>query len=83
MWSNDIQTTRDRKGGQCRDGETPVGEIKVKLGVNDATISKARKNILLPLALMVIDEPLFYKKYENILSDRAKKVITLKKGVAF
>ena len=63
--------------------ETPVGEIKVKLGVNDATISKARKNILLPLALMVIDEPLFYKKYENILSDRAKKVITLKKGVAF
>ena len=63
--------------------ETPVKEIKVKLGVNDACISKARRNILLPLALMVIDEPLFYKKYENILSDRAKKVISSKKDVAF
>ena len=39
--------------------------------------------ILLPLALMVIDETLFYEKYANILTDRAKKVITEKKGVAF
>jgi hypothetical protein len=60
-----------------------VKEIKQKLGVGDSCIHYIRKDILFPLALMVIDDPLWYRKYWNSLNKKAKKIIFLKKGVAF
>lgn len=63
--------------------EATTKDIKLELGVSDACIHKTKKNILLPLALMVIDDPFWYKKYWNNISQKAKKVIFSKKGVAF
>ncbi len=63
--------------------EAPPKEIKVELGVSDSTIAKVRRNILLPLALMVIDDKMWYEKYWDVLSKQAKKIVFMKKGIAF
>ena len=63
--------------------EATPKDIRLKLGVLDACIHKTKRNVLLPLALIVIDDPLWYRKYWNVLSKKAKEIIYFKKGVAF
>ncbi len=63
--------------------EATSKDIKLELGVSDACIHRTKKNILLPLALIVIDDSLWYRKYWNCLSKKAKNIIYSKKGVAF
>ena len=63
--------------------DMPVKEIKDELGVSTACISRVRRDILLPLVLMLIDDPIYYRKYSNSLSEKAKKIIIAKKGIVF
>ena len=55
-------------------------EISRKVLNAESKISSIRKNILLPLALLVIDDELYYEKYLPLLSEKAKKIISRKKG---